>query len=1074
MTTSDPSATAAAPSRVPGPDVSRRPPRRHVTAALRRLRWPRVRSSIGLRLALLALALGLPFVVYVAGNAASQASHARAEAKQHALSLARLFAVRANDYISHLAHTLTLVGYGATMNPSAVAGNEAFLGRIRGDLPRAISNVAIWTLDGRNIGALDRTNLTPDVTIADHGYFRRALATGELAVEGPRISRIDGRPIVVFARSVHGTDGRAIGVVTVSARLGELHWLLDLRDAAPPGTVVSIINADGVVLARNIDPARWIGVSMIDSKDVRAHIAQREGVDETFGADKIPRIAGYTHTERAPWHIFVGMPADEALSTARSNLVETVFYGSLSLLLGALFAARLGRRIARPLRTLARDAMLLARGDLSHRSAVAGNDETGVLAATMNRMAALIEERTHALQDQTDALEQRTVELTRSTTELETITANVPVLIAYVDAQETFRFVNEYCRDVFGVAPADIKGRTLADVFGAEVYGRLHERVRDVLAGMPQTFETSFTPGADAPVFIVTSFPDYGEGSTVRGGYVVCQDITRRKEAEEALQSRERFIRLITDALPARITYSDANGRLLFGNKRFANYWGAQENQIVGRPIRDVVSPAAYEQIAPMLTHGLHGEERRFDLVVDRAEGTQFYQVDHVPDIDKDGIVHGVVSISQDVTALRQAKQALSASERRMRMIADNLPALIVYLSADERYLFVNARSEQVFGRAPEQIVGRRIAEVMSAEAYAQTAPHIEEVRHGRRARFQRVRTRNGRETTELVELIPDQDSRGNVVGFYGLVQDVTDLHDAQAKVEESERRLRGITDNIPSMVAYIDAERRYRFNSRYYETWLDRSLDAVTGERVADVLGEDAYADVGPNLDRAFAGERVDFDVEVKDAGGGSRFVRGTYIPDFDATGRVIGVYSSSTDVTPLKLVERQLERLAQYDTLTGLPNRHHFNATIGAALDRSQRTGKQIALLFLDIDAFKQINDSRGHAAGDDVLREFARRLSASVRSSDLVARLAGDEFVILLEGIHTRDECRLVARKIIASMRAEFRAGDGTVRVTTSIGVALGYGATATAESLLKRADSALYAAKGRGRDTYEVAI
>jgi diguanylate cyclase (GGDEF)-like protein len=187
-----------------------------------------------------------------------------------------------------------------------------------------------------------------------------------------------------------------------------------------------------------------------------------------------------------------------------------------------------------------------------------------------------------------------------------------------------------------------------------------------------------------------------------------------------------------------------------------------------------------------------------------------------------------------------------------------------------------------------------------------------------------------------------------------------------------------------------------------------------------------------------------------------------------------VLGVYTSASDITPLKVVERQLERLAQKDTLTGLPNRHAFNDGIAAALRRSQRPETQVALLFLDVDGFKKINDTLGHAAGDDVLREFARRLQACVRATDLVARLAGDEFVIVLEGIHTRDECRFVARKIIAAMRPEFRAADAMVRITTSIGVALGHGAATTPEALLKRADSALYAAKGHGRDRFEIAI
>ena len=127
-----------------------------------------------------------------------------------------------------------------------------------------------------------------------------------------------------------------------------------------------------------------------------------------------------------------------------------------------------------------------------------GDDETGVLAATLNRMAQMVEERTQALQGKTAALEEKTAELERSTAELSTITANVPVLIAYVDASERFGFVNEYVRDVLAVGPADVVGRTLRDVLGDEMYARLDGRMTEVLAGMPQTFEASFAAGRPA------------------------------------------------------------------------------------------------------------------------------------------------------------------------------------------------------------------------------------------------------------------------------------------------------------------------------------------------------------------------------------------------------------------------------------------------------------------------------------------------------------------------------------------------------------------------------------------------
>ncbi len=969
---------------------------------------------------------------------------------------------------------LALIGHGAGMDPSSGGGER----RVPATNPRRLAAVGQQRrhLDHRRPQhrcARPPSPRAPNSTSPTAIISAPPCATRTLAIEGPLVSRANGEAIVQFARPLLDASGNVTGVITLSTRLRDLQWLLDLKGAAPRDTVVSVVSAHGVVLARNIDPERWIGRSVLDVGRAREHIANREGVDETRGVDNIDRIAGYTQAARAPWHIFVGMPADAALASSRTNLVETLAFGTASLLLGAALAAWLGARIAQPLRQLAYDATLFARGNLAHRTSVAGDDETGVLANTLNRMAQTVQDRTRALQEKTSALEEKTQALERSTVELAMITANVPVLIAYLDAEDRFRFANEYFRDVFGIAPEKLIGKTLADVFGEKVYARLASRMHDVRDGMPHTFEASFAADGEPPVFIVSCFPDYGERQEVRGAYVVCQDITRRKEAEEALAARERFVRLIADGIPARITYSDTSERLRFGNRRFAEYWGTDPDAIVGRRVGDVVSAAAYAQIRPELIRSYDGEMRRFDLAVERPEGTQYYQVDHVPDVDAHGTVQGVVTISQDVTALREAKQALVASEKRMRMVADSLPALIAYLSADERYLFVNARCKEMFGLAPEELVGRRVDALLDAETYAQTRPHLERVLRGERARFQRAVIRYGRECNELVEFIPDQDSRGEVVGFYALVQDITDLRDAQAKAEESEQRLRRITDNIPSMVGYIDRDRRYRFNSRYYETWLDRPLSEITGRLVSEVLGPQAYAAVQPNLDRALRGERVDFDVEVENPDS-VRYVRGTYIPDFDADGQVIGVYASSTDITPLKEVERQLERLAQSDTLTGLPNRHMFNDGIAAALRRSQRSGSQVALLFLDIDAFKQINDSFGHAAGDDVLREFARRLSAAVRPTDLVARLAGDEFVIVLEGIHTREECRFVARKIIASMRREFRAGDAIAKVTTSIGIALGLGGATTPEALLKRADSALYAAKGHGRDRFEIAI
>ena len=169
----------------------------------------------------------------------------------------------------------------------------------------------------------------------------------------------------------------------------------------------------------------------------------------------------------------------------------------------------------------------------------------------------------------------------------------------------------------------------------------------------------------------------------------------------------------------------------------------------------------------------------------------------------------------------------------------------------------------------------------------------------------------------------------------------------------------------------------------------------------------------------------------------------------------------------------QQRLEVLSLSDPLTGLPNRRQFDEKLAEALRRGQRQQQQIAVMFLDIDHFKTINDSLGHGAGDAVLREVGTRLKACVRDTDVVARLGGDEFVVLLEGLDVAGCAELIAQKIVESIRGGCFLGDKPVRVTTSVGVALSQKENGSATDLLKRADEALYDAKRAGRDGFRMA-
>lgn len=290
----------------------------------------------------------------------------------------------------------------------------------------------------------------------------------------------------------------------------------------------------------------------------------------------------------------------------------------------------------------------------------------------------------------------------------------------------------------------------------------------------------------------------------------------------------------------------------------------------------------------------------------------------------------------------------------------------------------------------------------------------------------------------------------------------------AESSLRESERRLRMITDNTPALIGYIDSDLHYRYANGTYFDWFGKKPEDLLGRSMREVLGETAYAVREPHVREALAGREATFDVP-RETSGFDRHAHTRYVPDVRADGTVAGFYVLASDVTALAESRAELERAAWYDTLTGLPNRNLLADRLEQVIARSRRTGQRVALFYLDLDGFKAINDSLGHAAGDSLLKQFADRVKRAVRVTDTVARLSGDEFVILLEDLKGPEDADTIARTIIAATREEFTIEATPLRVTTCIGIAFASGEIGGAE-LLKRADSALYQAKRAGRDRY----
>lgn len=593
----------------------------------------------------------------------------------------------------------------------------------------------------------------------------------------------------------------------------------------------------------------------------------------------------------------------------------------------------------------------------------------------------------------------------------------------------------------------------------------------EVWASHQQWGQTLLVIGVLATVLLALAFAALSWlAQRLRRNHAQLADVHARFEAASDAQ---------LDAFMILRALRDAQGRIVdfrceHCNDRAVQMIGIPRERLLAQTRGELFGPGHDQRFFDMYCRVIatrKAEEGDFQMAQPKGGLWLHHQVVPVED--------GVAVTARDVTALHlheqeieQAQSALQSSEERLRAITESIPALVAYLDRQQCFRFVNRHYMRLLGVEPQSLVGRALADVRGPQLYARLQPHVEAALRGERQQFEVQGEENGRPFYYQYNYVPDTAADGSVQGFFALGFDVTVVKQAELLQLQSEQRLRAITDNLPVLISSIDAEQRVAFCNQTWQEWLGLDPKAIVGRKLRQVWSPALYASCSAFLERALHGERVEFEVEC-DALGVTRILRNTYLPDIADDGRVDGVFMLSADVTALKRVERQLTMLARFDTLTGLANRHQLNEKLAEALARAQRSGEALALMFLDIDHFKSINDTLGHAAGDSVLKEFAARLGQCVRTTDTVARLAGDEFVVILEGVHSEAEPQFVARKIVGQVSRPFDVAGRELSVTTSVGIAFHASGVVSPAELLARADKALYAAKSAGRNTYQLA-
>jgi diguanylate cyclase (GGDEF)-like protein/PAS domain S-box-containing protein len=634
---------------------------------------------------------------------------------------------------------------------------------------------------------------------------------------------------------------------------------------------------------------------------------------------------------------------------------------------------------------------------------------------------------------------------------------------------------NERGARMMGRTRAQMIGRQLAELLPAPHRARLFGQYCQVAESrQPLEGEFFIEFGGTGSFWLHHQVVPAGDGIAM-----ALRDVTEARQREQdmqaahrALDDSEKRLRGVTDNLPALISYIDSDSRYRLSNAKYQCWLGVDPAGMLGKTVEEALGPEVHAKTRADLARAFAGEHVRAERHGACLGLPGHYLAEYIPDVAQDGSVRGCYAITIDITERHDAELRLKRSERQLTDLMDNLPATVGYFDLAQRCHYANETVFRVMGVARADVPGISLHDALGEANYAQYLPHLPEVLQGRRVRFEGRIPFRGTETHFQAHVVPHLSEGGEPCGFYLISYDITALKQAQQQQAHVEQRLRAITDNLPVLISYINQEERYEFANATFQAWAGLDPAAMLGHTVRELVGPVLYGEREPYMRAALAGQRISFDIQSS-ALGVARHLQTQYIPDVRPDGGVAGFYGISIDITALKAVERELGLLARFDVLTGLANRFQFSEKLPEALVRCQRSGRALALMFLDIDHFKRINDTLGHAVGDGALKEFARRLRRIVRATDTVARLAGDEFVVILEGLHSEREPQLIAAKILAEVSHPFELDDCRLAVTTSVGIAYTGTGRLSAAELLARADKALYEAKAAGRNKFECA-
>ncbi|MBI3374621.1 MAG: PAS domain S-box protein [Betaproteobacteria bacterium] len=473
--------------------------------------------------------------------------------------------------------------------------------------------------------------------------------------------------------------------------------------------------------------------------------------------------------------------------------------------------------------------------------------------------------------------------------------------------------VNAAACELFGYEPQQMRGRSTVEL---GIWVEPGDRAR-VVEGLRATGSVR---GIEHPIRRKS-----GEIRTVRNSLEEIEldgekcivgsmlDITEERRAIEALRDSEARMRVIAENLPATIVYFDQDRRVRYANRRYADFYAGAGGDIQGWHLRRALGDQAWAAIDDQITRVLSGEAITYEREAVGADGERRdILANIVPHRSESGEILGGYGLAFDVTKRRRAEGELRARDAQLRLLTENIPAAVAYVAPDLTIQVANQRFAELHCGAGAEVIGRHLRDVVGEKAWPEVARRNARVLEGEAAVYERTHVRPDGERREIeVHLQPDRRDGGAVCGHYAFVLEITERKRAEEALRVSELQLRLITENIPAAIAYVDRDLVIRLaNPRYNELFFKPGATAA-GRHVRETVGEKAWPETGPRIERVLAGETLEYQRSHERPDGERREIEVHLEPDRSAAGEIRGYYAFVLDITERIQMQQQVSKL-------------------------------------------------------------------------------------------------------------------------------------------------------------------